>query len=90
MIDNQSQIEKTLSICSAFSRVTIDENIYFDIVKNRKSHNLFLDLAENQEDFDIKMWHYMDAKDNIFGPFSTRQMNDFFQLYKINEKYKVK
>ena len=32
----------------------------------------------------------MDQKENIFGPFSTRQMNDFFQLHKINEKCKVK
>lgn len=36
--DKDSQIDKTLSIYSAFSRVTIDKNIYVDILKNRKNH----------------------------------------------------
>lgn len=90
IVDNQSQIEKTLSLCSAFSRVTIDKNIYIDIIKNRKAHNIFLDLAEKGENIDEKQWHYMDDKDNIFGPFSTQQMNDFFKLFKLNEKFKVK
>lgn len=77
-MENTSQIDKTLSICSAFSRVTIDKNIYYDIIKNRKCHNLFLELEDEDENYDDKLWHYMDGKENIYGPFSTRQMNDFF------------
>lgn len=74
--DNRSSLEKTLSICSAFSRITIDQNIYSDIVKNRKNHNIFLDLEE--DDPKEKKWYYKDEKENIFGPYSTEQMNDFF------------
>ena len=89
-LDNQSQIDKTLSICSAFSRVTIDQNIYHDIVKNRKTHNVFTDLEEPDADLKAKVWHYLDEKGNIFGPFSSQQMNDFFQLHKFSDKIKIK
>ena len=67
--DQKSSLEKTLSICSAFSRVTIDQNIYSDIVKNRKNHNIFLDLEE--DDPKEKKWYYKDEKENIFGPYSS-------------------
>jgi hypothetical protein len=67
--DKKSSLEKTLSICSAFSRVTIDQNIYSDIVKNRKNHNIFLDLED--DDPKEKKWYYKDEKENIFGPYSS-------------------
>jgi len=86
--ENKSSLGKTLSLCSAFSRITIDKTIYLDIIKNRKKHNVFLDLEE--EDIKEKKWHYKDEKDNIYGPYSSEKMNDFFQLYKITEKFKVK
>jgi hypothetical protein len=86
--DQQSSLEKTHSLCSAFSRITIDKTVYLDIIKNRKKHNIFLDLEE--EDIKEKKWHYKDEKDNIFGPYSSEKMNDFFQLYKLTEKFKVK
>lgn len=59
-------------------------------MKNRKDHNIFIDLEEEDSDLKDKVWHYMDEKENIFGPFSTQQMNDFFQLHKFSEKCKVK
>lgn len=87
-IGDASSISNTLSLCSAFSRMTIDKTVYIDIMTNRKKHNIFLDLET--EDPDEKKWHYMDDKDNIYGPMSTRQMNDYFQLFKFNEDYRVK
>jgi|GEM_PF-6624602 len=81
---SNSNLGKTLSICSAFSRVTIDQNIYADIIKNRKEHDLFLDLET--EDEKEKKWHYMDDRKNIYGPYSSLQMNDMFKLYKLNDK----
>lgn len=75
-------------MCSAFSRVTIDQNIYRDIVKNRKNHNIFIDLEK--EDILAKNWHYKDEQGRIFGPYSAQQMNDLFQLFKFTEKYRVK
>lgn len=88
MMDNKSQLGKTLSLCSAFSRITIDKTVYMDIIKNRKKHNVFLDLED--EDIKEKKWHYKDEKDNIYGPYSSEKMNDFFQLYKLTERFKVK
>ena len=41
-------------------------------MKNRKAHNIFIDLEEKDADVDEKVWHYMDEKENIYGPFSTR------------------
>ncbi len=57
-------------------------------MKNRKKHNMFIDLED--EDINTKSWHYMDENDNIYGPYSSNQMNDYFKLYKFTEKYKVK
>jgi hypothetical protein len=85
--DNQS-ITNTLSICSAFSRISIDRNVYIDIMNNRKKHDIFLTLEA--EDPDVKKWHYTDANEIIRGPFSSRMMNDFFLLNKIDDKIKVK
>lgn len=68
--DVASKLDKTLSLCSAFSRITIDQNIYKDIMKNRKDHNLFLELEED-EDVNEKNWHFMDEKENIYGPYSS-------------------
>ena len=66
---HNSVVSKTLSLCSSFSRITIDKTVYADIIHNRKKHNIFLDLDE--EDVNEKKWHYMDGNDNIFGPYST-------------------
>lgn len=83
-----SSITNTLSLCSAFSRMTIDKTVYVDITTNRNKHNIFLELET--DDPTLKKWHYMDEKGNIYGPFSTIQMNDFFQFFKLNEHCKVK
>lgn len=83
-----SSITNTLSLCSAFSRMTIDKTVYVDIITNRNKHNIFLEL-EN-DDPTAKKWHYMDDNGNLFGPFSTVQMNDFFQFFKLTENCKVK
>ena len=66
---SKSNLGKTLSICSAFSRITIDQNIYADIIKNRKDHDLFLELEK--EDIKEKQWYYKDERKNIFGPYSA-------------------
>jgi hypothetical protein len=85
--DNFS-VSNTLSICSAFSRISIDRSVYIDIVGNRKKHDVFLTLEE--EDKDAKKWHYIDDKEIIRGPFSSLQMNDFFIFNKINDKIQIK
>ena len=85
--DNES-ISNTLSLCSAFSRMTIDQTIYGDIITNRKKHDIF--LALETEDSKEKKWHYMDEKGNIYGLYSSLQMNDLFRFFKLNEKCKVK
>ena len=85
--DNES-ISNTLSLCSAFSRMTIDQTVYGDIVTNRKKHDIFLDLET--EDVKEKKWHYMDEKGNIYGLYSSQQMNDLFRFFKLNEKCRVK
>ena len=83
-----SSINNTLSLCSAFSRMTIDKTVYVDIITNRNKHNIFLDLET--DDPTLKKWHYMADNGNIYGPFSTIQMNDFFQFFKLTEDCKVK
>ena len=85
--DNTS-VTNTLSICSALSRMSMDRSVYVDIVSNRKKHNIFLELED--EDPNLKKWHYLDEKEIIRGPFSSAQMNDFFMLNKLQEKSQVK
>lgn len=85
--DNVS-ISNTLSICSALSRLSIDRSVYVDIVSNRKKHNIFLELEE--EDPGVRKWYYTDDKEIIRGPFSSQQMNDFFVLNKLQESFHVK
>ena len=38
-------------------------------MKNRKNHNIFIELEE--EDKNDKNWHFMDEKENIYGPYSS-------------------
>ena len=85
--DNLS-VSNTLSICSAFSRISIDRSVYVDIIGNRKKHDIFLTLE--QEDPDDRKWHYLDEREIIRGPFSARQMNDFFIFDKIGDRAMVK
>lgn len=85
--DNAS-VSNTISICSAFSRISIDRSVYVDIMANRKKHDIFLLL--DTEDPDAKKWHYIDSGEIIRGPFSSRQMNDFFLLNKIDDRIMIK
>jgi hypothetical protein len=85
--DNMS-VSNTLSICSALSRISIDRTVYIDILNNRKKHDVFLTLDGDEPD--VKKWHYLDESEMIRGPFSSRQMNDFFIFNKISDKTMVK
>jgi len=85
--DNMS-VSNTISICSALSRISIDRTVYIDILNNRKKHDVFLTLDVDEPD--DKKWHYLDENEIIRGPFSSRQMNDFFIFNKINDKTMVK
>lgn len=76
---------------SALTRMTIDKTILTDILQNRKSHNIFIELENDEEDsFDEKKWHYMDENERIFGPCSSRTMNERFMLTVLGEKTKIK
>ena len=85
--DNKS-VANSLSIYSAFSRVSVDQTLYNDIITNRKKHNLFLQLEE--EDLNSKKWYFLDEEQMIHGPFNTIQMNDFFIFNKLTVNFKVK
>ena len=76
------------SMYSAFSRISVDQTFYNDIITNRKKHNLFLELEE--EDVNLKKWYYLDETQTIHGPFSSTQMNDFFIFNKLTVNFKVK
>lgn len=85
--DNKS-MSNSLSIYSAFSRVSVDQTLYNDIITNRKKHNLFLQLEE--DDTTVRKWYYLDETQTIHGPFNTIQMNDFFIFNKLTVNFKVK
>ena len=80
-ISDSKSNANTLSMYSAFSRVSVDMTFYNVIITNRKKHNMFLSLEE--EDINKKKWYCLDENQAIHGPFSTSQMNDFFILNKL-------
>ena len=73
---------------SALTRMTIDKTILNDILTNRKNHNIFLDLEDDDEN--EKKWHYIDENENIFGPLSSNDMNQRFLLTALGENTKIK
>ena len=85
--ENQS-VTNSLSIYSAFSRISVDQTFYNDIITNRKKHNLFLELQDGN--LNLKKWYYQDENHMIHGPFNTIQMNDFFIFNKLTVNFKVK
>ena len=87
-LSDKDSFTNTLSIYSAFSRVSVDQTFYNDIITNRRKHNLFLELEEG--DANQKKWYYLDESQVIHGPFSSVQMNDFFIFDKLTVKFRVK
>jgi hypothetical protein len=85
---SSSSLNPTQSTCPAFSKLEIDTAMYNDIMNNRKKHNIFLNLED--DDIDIKKWYYLDEEETTRGPFSSQMMNDFFLLNKIDDKIMVK
>ena len=68
--------------------MTIDKTILTDIMNNRKNHAIFLELED--EDIDEKKWHYVDDDDNLYGPFSSKEMNERFILTVLTGTTKIK
>lgn len=86
--DIASTISSSLSMYSALTRMTIDKTILTDIMNNRKNHAVFLDLED--EDIHEKKWHYVDDDGNMYGPFSSKEMNERFSLTVLTETTKIK
>ena len=86
--DATSTISSSLSMYSALTRMTIDKTILTDIMNNRKNHAIFLELED--EDIDDKKWHYVDDDDNLYGPFSSKEMNERFILTVLTGTTKIK
>lgn len=83
-----STISSSMSMYSSLTRMTIDKTILTDILSNRKNHNIFLELED--DDVDEKKWHYLDESDNLYGAFSSQEMNERFQLTVLSEGTKLK
>ena len=88
--DDSTSIANTVSLCSHFSRVTMDRVVFADILHKRKEHRVFLDI-EAPESHNQTLWYYVDDKSGIItGPFTPIEMNDRFQMRIINERTKLK
>lgn len=87
-LSDHKSVSNSLSIYSAFSRVSIDQTFYNDIITNRKKHNLFLELED--DNVQTKKWYYKDEGETIHGPFNSMQMNDFFIFNKLTVNFRVK
>ena len=84
-----SSIDNTVTFCSTLSRVTVDKVIFQDILKSRAGHSIFTSLEK--EDVKEKKWYYIDEKNGtINGPFTSIEMDERFQIHKLNEKTRVK
>merc|ERR1712137_925138 len=86
--DVSSTISSSLSMYSALTRMTIDKTILTDIMNNRKKYFIFLELED--EDPEDKQWHYVDDDENLYGPFSSREMNERFMLTVLSDSTKIK
>ncbi len=84
-----SSIDNTVTFCSTLSRITIDKVILQDIMKKRSGHSIFVSIEK--ENIKEKKWYYIDdANESINGPFNCIEMDERFQLHKLNQKTKVK
>lgn len=88
-IKGASSMDNTVSFCSKLSRVTMDKIILQDVMKRRGGHALFVSLEK--EDPKEKKWYYIDdLNGSINGPFNSYDMDERFQLHKLNERTRVK
>lgn len=88
--DDSTSIANTISLCSNFSRVTMDRVVFADILRKRKEHRVFLEI-EAPESHNESLWYYVDDKSGVItGPFSPIEMNNRFQMGIINERTKLK
>ena len=88
-VKGASSIDNTVSFCSTLSRVTVDKVIFQELLRRRGDHCIFASLEK--EDVNEKKWYYIDdVNGSINGPFNCTEMDERFQLHKLNQKTRVK
>lgn len=85
----QESIDNTVSFCSKLSRVTVNKVILEDVLKRRAGHDIFANLEK--EDSKEKKWYYVDdGNGSINGPLNSVEMDERFQLHKLNQNTRIK
>jgi hypothetical protein len=88
--DDSTSIANTISLCSNFSRVTMDRVLYADILRKRKEHRVFLEI-EAPECHNDTLWYFVDDKSGMInGPFTPIEMNLRFEMGVFSERTKLK
>ena len=60
-----------------------------EILRKRKDHKVFSKLEK--DDLKERKWYFIeDSTKNIKGPFNAEEMDQFFQIHKINPQTKIK
>lgn len=85
----EMSVVQTVSLVSGFSRVKTDDMLCKEILRKRKDHKVFSKLEK--DDLKERKWYFIeDSTKNIKGPFNAEEMDQFFQIHKINPQTKIK
>lgn len=87
--DIGTSIAETLTFCSNFSRIDTLRVLYKEVFQKRARHTPFCKIIENSDE--KQDWYYIeDRGEQIFGPFSTEDMDQRFKWGVLREKTRVK
>lgn len=78
--DDSPRPQKT----SVVSRLSIDFEMFFDILENKHAHQPFEEVATGDS------WLYQDEDGAVLGPFSSLDMNLYFQQDRFSSEFHFK
>lgn len=76
-----------MSVGSRLSTITVNAEVFRNILANRDSHNIFSSM---DEDVDCSRWFYQSGSNEVEGPFDSFEMDNRFKEFKVNEDSKIK
>ena len=87
--DFNSSVTATPSHCSGFSKITVDRDLFLNIMRKRKEHPIFTSLEPLR--LSEALWYYLeDREGQELGPFNSEEMNKRFNVELLNEQTQIR
>ena len=85
---SQNDLKENSSQKSSFSKIIISQEKYLEVLENREQSKLFQTISGKDNIF-TKVWFYKTSQQEVLGPFSSLQMDEFFNTKIIDEDSEI-